>query len=307
MTEQNEDEMTRDSDSNKRSRRYGHLNTFIMCVSTIVTCFLSYLVWKTEDKSYSASRPRINMEMNLQRYNYTSELMSKINNDYQLFTDLSEDDNLNFKIWELGDDFDKFYPIELKEDSIKGRRIRIEQEKWNNLTRSDRIKILKENQPLQKLLYHFESAMLLYQRDLLDVEYFYEYVFNFFNRLEKANPSIYEYIDHLRNELDSKDVWEGLTFCRDSVLIKAITVEAPIAASPLWIDAILVKENDYVREGDHVMRLVHINSDSTATYYNAKSKSEGYVNKILYKNNEKVIHGASIIELRHRKSRHSHF
>lgn len=298
--------MSRDSDSNKRIIQFGHLNTIIMCISTIVTCFLSYLVWKTQDKSYSTSRPRINMEMNLQRYNYTSELVSKINNDYQYFNDLSDNDNLTFKIWELGDDFDKFYPIELKEDSVKGRNIRTKQEIWNNLTKTDRIKILKENQPLQKLLYHFESAMLLYQRDLLDVEYFHESVVHFATRFEKANPSIDEYIDNLRNELSRNKIWEGFTFCRDSVLMKKIIVDvdAPTVDAPLKIMSISVIENEYVTKGSRVMTLYNGNNEDT---YPVESQSEGYVNRILFKPDDIVTQGTSVIELRHKKARQSHF
>ncbi len=290
---------------NKSTLKQGStiLNAIIMSITTIITCLLSYLVWKSEQQSNyineqaTESSNRINtINIELERYRQSILLCDKINELYNSFNTPEIDDMIEFKLWEMGEEFD--YTIFSGINVFHVKKIA---KQWQKMDKHERLEKLTKNTALKNLFYYFEDAMMLYHKDLLDNRYFDNYLSNIISRLESTqNPSVEEYIDTMCYHANRNDIWEGYRFCRDSILLEQVIIPRQSNSSlpSTYISELNVTIGSWVQAGDCVAILKSHDYKIKDKEYHLSIKRNGYVDKILVSTGEKVRDGQIIMEIR---------
>lgn len=280
------------------------LNTIVISATTVVACILSYLVYQSEEQSNfinekaTESSNRINaMNIELERYRQSIALCDKINELYQSFNTPELADMVEFKLWEMGDDFDASIL-----SGIRPSRVEAIVERWNRMDKAERMERLTKNTALKSLFYYFEDAMMLYRKDLLDSRYFDNYLSNIINRLETTrNPSVEEYIDTMCYRANRSDIWEGYRFCRDSILLEQIIIprNSNMQLPSTYVSQVTVTVGSWVEAGDCVA-VLRSRDDGPAIERRLSVVRNGFVDKILAEPGDNVRDGQIIMEIRPR-------
>lgn len=279
------------------------LPTIIMCITTIIACFMSYLVWESEERAnYISERDsdfsnRINtMSLELERYRQTIQLCDKINDLYKGFNASTNTDVVEFKIWEMGKNFEC-----ASFSNISESRVRHIYNNWTALSDQQRLERLIQNSALKNLFYCFEDAMMLHQKGLLDNRYFDNYLSNVIDRIHSAtNPTVDEFIDELCLIANRNDIWEGYRFCRDSIMLEPIIVATSGDISrKSYVDKIFVSVGDTVKAGAEIFRLK--NDEMTGDkFFTLCSTRNGIIDKLLTHQGDSVRVNQIIAEIRPR-------
>jgi len=90
---------------------------------------------------------------------------------------------------------------------------------WLHLSDTEQINKLHNNPEVGKLFNFFEDAKVLHQKGLLDAEYFINYLWGTFKKLEKtSNPTVDAFIKTLRIQQNNPTIYDGYYYCRDEIL-----------------------------------------------------------------------------------------
>ena len=90
---------------------------------------------------------------------------------------------------------------------------------WNCISTEEKKERLRKNMAMDKLLMYFEDAKMLDQKKLLDKEYFHNSFFGLISRLESVSePTIDEFIEHVRRKYNGDDIWDGYHYCVEKIL-----------------------------------------------------------------------------------------
>lgn len=286
----------------RKVHNYGEtLSTIIMCISTIATVFLSYFVWRSEERANAineqatqSSNAVNNMNMELERYRQTIQLCDKVTALYKSFNTPTRQDIVEFKLWEMGENFDV-----LSLNGMEDEELLAIAENWKNSTKEERINILIKNSALTELFYFFEDAMMLYRKGLLDNRYFDNYLSTITGRLQRtSNPSVDEYINRQCQRAKRNDIWEGFHFCCDSIMLESIIVPDH-SNEPNhhcnYTARLNVHKGDMVKKGDAVVRLYHHNEPIPS--HTLTVGRSGRVDKILINDGETVTDGQILMEV----------
>ena len=280
------------------------LQTIVMCVSTIVTCLLSYLVWESAERSNlineraTDSSNRINeLNLELERYRQTIQLCDKVNSLYMSFNSYKTDDMVEFKLWELGDSFVCDTVV-----SRRSARVQAISNRWSRLDAQTRLEHLTKNSALTDLFYCFEDAMMLYRKGLLDARYFDNYMSNIISRLDRAtSPTVEQFIDTLCHRAKRNDIWEGYRYCRDSIMLEPIIVPQEMFVTPttrVYVEKINARLGEKVKANEPIILLQVEGGDGKAV--SICSKRDGVVDKLMIDCSQSVRDGQIVMELRPR-------
>lgn len=277
------------------------ITTFIMCISTVAACFLSYFVWKSEERANAIneqatqSSTAINeMNMELERYRQTIQLCDKITALYKSYNTPTREDIVVFKLWEMGENFDVTSLNGMNPNTL----LRIEKE-WDSLTKEERINLLARNSAVVELFYFFEDAMMLHGKGLLDIRYFNNYISNIIGRLQMTtNPSVDEYINEMCHRARRNDIWEGFYCCCENIMLESIIVphhsDDP-NHSCFYTARYSVKKGDTVERGDTIVKLYR--KGETTPSVELCTNRGGNIDKILIEDGEEVTDGQILVEI----------
>lgn len=278
----------------------------ILCVTTVVACILSYLAWESAERSNqineraTISANRVNEQtLELERYRQTIQLCDKVNSIYVKFNSYRTDDMVEFKLWEMGEDFS----LNTMSDAGRISRAKSVVSAWKNLDTQSRLERLTKNNALTDLFYCFEDAMMLYRKGLLDAHYFDNYIANIITRLSHAtNPTVEQFIDTLCYRANRNDIWLGFRYCRDSIMLEPIIIPRGVLnshrGSQLYVDDIMVRLNDTVRAGDRIFILRSRDSLYNDGSFTLSAKRNGIVDKVMTAKDKNVREGQIVMELR---------
>jgi len=154
-------------------------------ILTVIMIVISFFLFRVSDNN-----------LRLEKYRQTLELCQNFD-DWYRYSKEARTDTLSkvFKMWE------KSAPQDFG---------------WLKLSENERLEILKQSTAVNRVFHYFEEAKMLSKKELLDEEYFYNFFYNLFARLENTrSPSVYQYIEAMRKKGGDNEIWNGYYYCRD--------------------------------------------------------------------------------------------
>jgi len=159
---------------------------------TIVMVWCSILLYRANKGNFEIEKLKQTMSLNKEFFNWYTFNRDEIATNIPLQT---------LKIWEGS----------LQDSVLKNN--------WLNLSDIEKINELCNNHEVSKLFNFFEDAKVLHQKGLLDVEYFINFIYSSFRKLEKtSNPTIDIIVETTRIKNNNPYIYDGYYYCRDEIL-----------------------------------------------------------------------------------------
>ena len=165
---------------------------YMITLLTILMVWCSILLYKANRGNFEIEKIKQTMSLSKEFINWYTDNRDEI----AVNTSLQ-----NLKIW-IGS---------LQDTVLKNN--------WQNLSNAEQINELQNNPEVTKLFNLFEDAKVLHQKGLLDAEYFINYLWGTFRKLEKtSNPTVDTFIETLRTQSNNPTIYDGYYYCRDKIL-----------------------------------------------------------------------------------------
>ncbi|MDR2410967.1 MAG: hypothetical protein LBE13_23045 [Bacteroidales bacterium] len=175
------------------------INESFPIITAIIMSIFTILLWWATSDSAKASKKVVEME----KHRQTLSLCKEYRDWFVYENNLTKTDSL-------------LYELKIWEGSIIDQNKRNE---WIKMSDTVQLEKILKNVSVRKLFSFFEDAMILHQKELLDDDYFYNFFYNPFRRLEKTNqPNVDKYITSMRTIYNDSLIYEGYYYCRDEIL-----------------------------------------------------------------------------------------